>query len=49
MQESYSYVTYTPQSTEHDLENMLNQQEAFAIAELGETTFFSIKEEMEIE
>ena len=49
MQESYNYIAYTPQSTEHDLADMLSQQEAFAIAELGETTFFSIKEEMEIE
>lgn len=48
MQES-TYVIYTPQSTEHDLADMLSQQESFAIAELGETTFFSIKEEMEIE
>ena len=48
MQES-TYNIYTPQSTEHDLADMLSQQEAFAIAELGETTFFSIKEEMEIE
>ena len=48
MQESM-YVIYTPQSTEHDLENMLNQQEAFAEAALGETTYWAIKGELEDE
>lgn len=38
MQES-TYIIYTPNSTEHDLANMLSQQEAFIESELGETYF----------
>ena len=49
MQENSMYVVYTPNSTEHDLADMLSQQEAFAEAALGETTYWAIKEELEIE
>ena len=43
-----TFIVYSVQSTEHDLENMLNQQEAFCEAELGQT-YFAIKEELDIE
>lgn len=48
MQENNMYVTYTPTSTEHDLADMLSQQEAFIESELGET-YFAMKQEMEDE
>lgn len=47
MQESM-YVIYTPQSTEHDLEEILSKQESLQEAELGEV-FWALKEELEIE
>lgn len=46
MQESY--IVYSVQSTEYDLENMLNQSECFAEADLGEV-FWALKGELEDE
>lgn len=46
MQESY--IIYSVQSTEHDLENMLNQSECFAYGDLGEV-LYAIKDELEDE
>lgn len=52
MQENNMYVGWfsnlTPTSTEHDLADMLSQQEAFIESELGET-YFAMKQEMEDE
>lgn len=46
MQESY--IIYSVQSTEHDLENMLNQSECFAESELG-SVYWAVKDELEDE
>ena len=49
MQENSMYIIYTPSSTEHDFEEMWNKQEAFAEAELGDTTYWAIRQELEDE
>lgn len=49
MQENSMYVIYTPQSTEHDFEEMWNKQEAFAEAEFGDTLYWAIRQELEDE
>lgn len=49
MQENSMYIIYTPSSTEHDFEEMWNKQEAFAQAEIGENTYWAIKEELDNE
>lgn len=42
-------ILYTPQTEDHlnYMENVLNQQEAYGEVELGGTTYYSIKEELE--
>ena len=49
MQENNMYVIYTPSSTEHDFEEMWNKQESFAASEIGENTYWAIKEELQDE
>lgn len=41
------YVIYTPQSTEHDFEEMWNKQEAFCEGHLG-NVYHSIKEHLDV-
>lgn len=48
MQENNMYVIYTPQSTEHDFEEMWNKQEAFVEAEIG-NILYAVKEQLEDE
>lgn len=42
-------IVYSVQSTEHDFEEMWNKQEAFAESEIGDNTYWAIRQELEDE